>query len=50
MKRYSMYYFQIALQFVTDLIESVVSDMQGLTVTFGGYMDKGVIIFDAEAV
>jgi len=50
MKRYSMYYFEIALQFAADLIESIVSDTRGLTVTFGGYMDEGVIIFDAEAV
>jgi len=50
MKKYSMYYFQIALQFAADLIESVVPEAQPLTVTFGGYMDEAVIIYDAEAV
>jgi len=50
--RYSMHYFQIARQFVADLIDPALKDnildAGALIVTFGGYMDQTDVLFEAE--
>jgi len=52
--RYSMHYFRIVQQFITELMEPLVaSDALGaeaLTVMFGGYMDQAVVLVERGQV
>ena len=51
MVRYSMHYNQIILQFLSDVLESAMADMQisePLTVTFGAYMDENVVVIGSR--
>jgi len=54
MARYSLYYFQMILQLVSALIEPAIAqnipETQALTVTFSGYMDEAIVLFDTEGV
>jgi len=52
--RYIQHYFRIVQKFVSDLIRPIVlpdiTGTQELTVTFGGYMDQAVVLFETGQV
>ena len=52
--RYIQHYFRLVQELVTVLIEPIIAsdifDVQELTITFGGYMDQTVVLFEAKQV
>ena len=52
--RYMQYYYHLVQELVASQIEPIItsefSDTPKLTVTFGGYMDQAVVLFEAEQV